>query len=63
MKIVFEELKLNIKMYKKEVAKLNKEKFPAWQILMKLHIFGIGDTTWSRVEHPNVDPVRTLISK
>ena len=42
---LFEELNLKIKMYKKEVPKLNKENFPAWKSVMKLHIFGIGDTT------------------
>ena len=47
-------------MYKKEVPKLNKEKFPAWKSLMKLHISGIGDTTWSSVENGYVDPTRTL---
>ena len=28
-------------MYKKEIPKLNKENFPAWQSLMKLHITGM----------------------
>ena len=32
-------------MYKKEVPKLNKENFPAWQSLKKLHIAKIGDST------------------
>ena len=47
-------------MYRREVPKLNKEKFPAWQSLMKLHIFGIGDTAWNSVENAYVDPTRTL---
>ena len=59
----FEELKLKIKMYKKEVPKLNKENFPAWQSLMKLHISRIGDTAWSSVEHPYVDQIGTLTTK
>ena len=50
-------------MYKKEVPKLNKENFPAWQSLMKLHISGIGDTTWSSVENGYVDPTETLTAK
>ena len=50
-------------MYKKEVPKLNKENFPAWKSLMKLHISGIGDTTWSSVENGYVDPTGTLTSE
>ena len=50
-------------MYKKEVPKLYKENFPIWKSLMKLHISRIGDTTWSSVEHPYVDPVGTLIAE
>ena len=46
-------------MYKREAPKLNKEKFPKWKILRKLHISSIGDTTWSSVEHAYVDPIRT----
>ena len=63
MKIVVEELKLKVKMYKKEVPKVNKRNFPAWKSLMKLHIFGIGDTTWSSVENSYVDPIGTLTAK
>ena len=52
-----------IKMYKKEVPKLNKEKFPPLQSLMKVHISRIGDTTWNNVEHAYVDPTGNLIAK
>ena len=47
-------------MYKKEVPKLNKEKFPTWKNLMMLHISSIGDIAWSSVKNPHVDPTRTL---
>ena len=30
---------------------------------MKLHIYGIEDTTWSSVENGYVDPIGTLIAK
>ena len=50
-------------MYKWEVPKLNKENFPTWKSLMKLHILGIGDTTLNSVENSYVDPTRTLTSK
>ena len=63
IEIVFEELKLKIKMYKKEVPKLAKENVPAWQNLMKLHIIGIGDTTWTSVKNACVDPTKNLTTK
>ena len=47
-------------MYKKEVPKLNRENFPAWQMLMKLHIIGIGDTAWTSVETSYTTPTKTL---
>ena len=57
------ELKPKIKMYKKEVPKLNKENFPTWKSLMKLHISRIGDTAWNNVEHAYVDPTGNLTAK
>ena len=57
------ELKLKIKMYKREVPKLNKEDFPTWKNLMKLHISGIGDIAWSTIGNAYVDLARTLIAK
>ncbi len=50
-------------MYKREVPKLNKENFPTWKSLMKLHIFGVGDTTWNSVENAYFDPTGTLTAK
>ena len=47
-------------MYKKEVPKLNRENFPTWQSMMKLHITSIGDTTWTSVETGYTSPTRTL---
>ena len=52
-----------MKLYKKEVPKLNKEKFPAWQSLIKIHIFGLGDTAWSSVENAYVDLAGTLTAE
>jgi hypothetical protein len=43
-------------MYKKEVPKLNKENFPTWQSLMKLHIDDVGDHAWSSVENGYTTP-------
>ena len=50
-------------MCKREVTKLNKENFPAWKSLMKLHIFGIRDIAWNSVEKAYVDPTRTLTAE
>ena len=59
----FEELKLKIKMYKKEVPKLNKENFPTWQSLMNLHIARIGDTTWTSIENRYIVLTGTLFAQ
>ena len=41
----FEGPKLKIKMsYKREIPRLNKDNFSAWQGLMKLHLASIGDS-------------------
>ena len=50
-------------MYKKEVPNLNKENFPAWKILMKLHLAGIGDSTKYYIEHDYVTPVAPLTTQ
>lgn len=52
-----------IKMYKKEVPKLNKENFPAWQSLMKLHLAGIGDSAKYYIENDYVSPVAPLTAE
>ena len=43
-------------MYKKEVPKLNKENFPTWKSLMKLHLGGLGDYAQSTIIIEHVDP-------
>ena len=45
-------------MSKREVPKLNKDKFPAWKILMKLHLGGIGDHAQYTILVEHVDPTR-----
>lgn len=52
-----------IKIYKKEVLKLNKENFPAWQSLMKLHLASIGDLAKYYVKHDYVIPTPPLTTK
>lgn len=49
-----------IKMYKKEVPKLNKENFPTWKSLMKFHLVGIGDSKKYYVEHDYVAPAAPM---
>ena len=63
VEIVFKGLKLDIKMYKKEVPKLKRENFPTWESLMNLYITSIEDSAWRNVEHAYVDPTRTLTMK
>ena len=43
-------------MSKREVPKLNRENFPAWKSLMKLHVGGIGDHVQSCIIVEHVDP-------
>ena len=43
-------------MSKKEVPKLNRDNFPAWKSLMKLHLGGIGDQAQSTITTKHVDP-------
>ena len=50
-------------MYKKEVPKLNKENFPAWKSLMKLHLAGIGDSAKYYIEHDHATPIGPLTTK
>ena len=44
-------------MPKREVPKLNKDNFTAWQILMKLHLGSIGDHAQNSIIVEHVDPV------
>ena len=43
-------------MSKREVLKLNRDNFPAWKSLMKLHLGGIGDHAQSHIIVEHVDP-------
>ena len=43
-------------MPKRDVPKLNKDKFVAWKILMKLHLGSIGDHAQTTIIVEHVDP-------
>ena len=49
-----------IKMSKREVPKLNREKFVAWKTLMKLHLRSIGDYAKTLITVDHVDPTGPL---
>ena len=42
-------------MSKRDVPKLNRDKFPAWKSLMKLHLGGLGDHAQSTITIEHVD--------
>ena len=44
-------------MSKRDVPKLNRDNFPAWKSLMKLHLGGLGDHTQSTITTEHDDPV------
>ena len=44
-------------MSEREVPKLNRDNFPAWKSLMKMHIGGIGDHAQSTISVEHVDPI------
>ena len=50
-------------MSKREVPKLNRDNFPTWKSLMKLHLGGLGDHTQSYIRVDHVDPRATLIAE
>ena len=50
-------------MSKREIPKLNREKFPTWKILMKLHLGDLGDHAQSTITIEHVDPARALTAK
>ena len=50
-------------MSKREIPKLNKENFMAWQILMKLHLGSISDYAQSCIVTEHVDPTGTPTTK
>ena len=47
-------------MSKREVPKLNKEKFPTWKIMMKLHLGGLEDHAQSTITTEHVNPSGAL---
>ena len=49
-------------MSKREVSKLNRDNFPTWKSLMRLHLGGIGDHAQSSitVEHFDLVGVPTI---
>ena len=47
-------------MSKREAPKLNRDKFPRWKSLMKLHVGGLGDHAQSTITIEHVDPVGAL---
>ena len=44
-------------MSKRDVPKLNRDNFPTWKSLMKLHLGGLGDHAQSTITTEHVDPV------
>ena len=46
--------------YKREIPKLNRDNFSAWQGLMKLHLATIGDTGLKYLEEKYEEPPGTL---
>ena len=50
-------------MSKREVPKLNRDNFPAWKILMKLHLGGLGDHAQSIITTEHVDLAGALTTE
>ena len=48
-------------MSKREVSKINKEVFVAWQSLMKMHLGSIGDYAQTSITVDHIDPIGPLI--
>ena len=46
--------------YRREIPKLNKDNFVAWQELMRLHISTIGDTGLQVLDDQYVEPPRPM---
>ena len=46
--------------YRREIPKLNKDNFVAWQELMRLHLSTIGDTSLYSLDNEYVGPPRPL---
>ena len=50
-------------MMKREVPKLNRDNFPIWESLMKLHLGGLGDHAQSTIIVDHTKPVGALTTK
>ena len=50
-------------MSKREVPRLNRDNFPAWKSLMKLHLGGLGDDAQTTITIEHVNPARVLIAE
>ena len=50
-------------MSRREVPKLNKDNFSAWQSLMKLHLGGIGDYAQDCITTEHVEPTTPTIDE
>ena len=50
-------------MSKRDVPKLNRDNFPTWKILMKLHLGGLGDHAQSTISTEHVDAIRVPTAK
>ena len=50
-------------MSKREVPKLNRDKFTTWKSLMKLHLRSIGDHVQTSIAIENVSPNGVPIAK
>ena len=50
-------------MSKREVTKLNKDKFPTWKILMKLHLGILGDHAQTTITIEHVNHIGALTAK
>ena len=46
--------------YKREIPRLNRDNFSAWQGLMRLHLASIGDTGLKYLDAEYVEPTGTL---
>ena len=50
-------------MSKREVPNINRDNFPAWKFLMKLHLGGLGDHAQSTITVEHVDLVGALTTE
>ena len=50
-------------MSKREVPKVDKDNFPAWKSLMRMHLGGIGDHAQSSISVEHVDPTGVPTAK